>query len=228
MTSRSKLWYVQQCRLFHVLSDAQRRRLAETAHMFDVKRGQHIYLTGDPARQIFLLKSGIIKITSLSPDNREVVLAFLHHGDVFGELAVVDDAPRDHSAQVQEDARLCSLSRELIFALAREFPDLGCSITKLIGSHAKQLRTRLEELLCRSASARVAHALADLADEHGVTDDYGVVIPFRLSQRDLGNLVGLTRETVNAVLRDFRHQGLVQIERRTIRLPELQKLRTVP
>jgi CRP-like cAMP-binding protein len=210
-----------------VLSDAQRRHLAQTAHMFDVKRGQHVYLSGDPAQQIFLLKSGIIKIVSLSPDDREVVLAYLHPGDVFGELAVVDDAPRDHSAEVQEDARLCSLNRELILGLVREFPDLGCSITKLIGSRARQFRMRLEQLLCRSASARLAHALADLADEHGVVDDHGSVIPFRLSQRDLGNLVGLTRETVNAVLQDFRRRGLIEVQHRNIRVPEPRKLRAV-
>jgi CRP-like cAMP-binding protein len=227
MSSRSKLWYVQQCKLFQVLSDAQRRHLAQTAHMFDVKRGQHVYLSGDPAQQIFLLKSGIIKIVSLSPDDREVVLAYLHPGDVFGELAVVDDAPRDHSAEVQEDARLCSLNRELILGLVREFPDLGCSITKLIGSRARQFRMRLEQLLCRSASARLAHALADLADEHGVVDDHGSVIPFRLSQRDLGNLVGLTRETVNAVLQDFRRRGLIEVQHRNIRVPEPRKLRAV-
>ena len=226
MSTHSKLWYLQRFKLFQSLDETKRRLVAEAARMFEVKRGQRVYLSGDPSDQIFLVKTGVVKIASVTPDGREVVLALLHPGDVFGELAVIDDAPRDHFAEVQEDARLCAFDKELISLLTRESPELGYEISKLIGSRVKQFRLRLEELLCKSAGARVAHALVHLADEHGVADAHGTLIPFRLSQRDLANLLGLTRETVNVVLQDFRQRGLIVMERRNIRLADVQKLRT--
>lgn len=228
MPTHSKLWYLQRFKLLDALSESQRQLVVQSARMFELKRGERIYLPGDPSDQIFLLKRGVVKIASAGADHREAVLAFLHPGDIFGELAVVDESPRDHLAEVHEDACLCALSRDLILRLARESPELGYRITKVMGLRVRQFRTRLEELLCTSATGRVAHALVDLADEHGVTDARGIVIPFRLSQRDLANLVGLTRETVNVVLQDFRQRGLVEVEGKSIRLLDASALRKLP
>lgn len=228
VATRSKLWYLQRFKLLDALSESQRQFLAQSARMFELKRGERVYVPGDPSDQIFLLKRGVVKIASPGSDHQEAVLAFLHPGDIFGELAVVDESPRDHLAEVHEDACLCALSRDLILRLARESPELGYRITKVMGSRVRQFRTRLEELLCTSATGRVAHALVDLAGEHGISDDRGIIIPFRLSQRDLANLVGLTRETVNVVLHDFRQRGLVEVEGKSIRLLDAEALRKIP
>lgn len=225
MAVHSKLWYFERFRLIDSLNEAQRQHLARTSQMLEVKRGQRIYLPGDPSNQIFLLKRGVIKIASVMPDRREVILAFLYPGDIFGELAVVDDSPRDHLAEAYEDCLLCAMGRDHVTKLIREVPELGFQITKLIGFRIKTLRTRVEELLCKSAHARVAQALLDFAERHGIGDADGVVIPLRLSQGDLGRLVGLSRETVNGILQEWREKGLVEADRRSIRLRQPDELR---
>lgn len=85
----------------------------------------------------------------------------------------------------------------------------------------------MEELLCKSAHARVAHALLDLASRHGVTDTDGILISLRLSQGDLGRLVGLSRETVNAILQEWREQHLMEMDRRSIRVRDPERLRHI-
>jgi CRP/FNR family transcriptional regulator len=139
----------------------------------------------------------------------------------------VDDAPRDHLATAHEDVVLCSLSRDLLLRMAQETPALGYQITKIMGLRLRRLHTRVEELLCKSAQARVAHTLLDLANDYGVPDEQGVLIPLRLNQADLGNLVGLARETVNVVLQDFKQRGLVEASRRSIRINDPSGLRGV-
>ena len=104
---------------------------------------------------------------------------------------------------------------------------LGYHITKVMGLRLKRFRTRIEELLCKSAHTRIAHTLLDLAADYGVRDSAGILVPLRLNQADLGNLVGLARETVNVVLQDFKQQGLVDAGRRTIRINDPVRLRAV-
>ena len=227
MANHSKLWYLQRLRLLDVLSDSQKRTMERLTRMTEVKRRQRIYLPGDSSDQIFLLKAGVVKIAALGVEGREIILAFLYPGDVFGELAVVDENPRDHLAEAYEDSVICAVDRDVFLRMMRETPELGYQVTKLMGFRLRTFRSRLEELLYRSAHARVAHTLVDLATQRGVPDAEGVVIPLRLSQRDIANLVGLTRETVNFVLKDFRLQGLIETDRRSIRIKRPDALQEV-
>ena len=174
--------------------------------------------SGTLANQLFLLKSGIVKLAVVSPEGREIILGFLHPGDVFGELAVVDDRPRDHNAEAHEDAAVIAISREALQPLIAESPRLATEVLKLLGARQRAYRARVEKLLYKSAHARVAYTLLDLAGQHGVQDAEGVIIPLRLSQRDIANLVGLTRETVNFILKDLRQRNLIETQGRSIRV----------
>lgn len=204
--------------LLDALTEGQRRTVQESCRTLEVRRRKRVYMPGDPSDHVFLIRSGIVKLGVLSAEGRELILSFLHPGDVFGELAVVDDSPRDHVAEAYEDAVIHAIGRDVFQGLLRESPRLGHEITKLLGSRLRTYRIRVEELLFKSAHARVAHTLLDLAGQHGVQDAQGVVIPLRLSQRDIGNLVGLTRETVNSILKDLRQRNLIETEGRSIRL----------
>lgn len=227
MAGHTKLWYLEHFGLLQTLNDEQRRAFAGMTRMFEAKRGTRIYLPGDPSEQIYLVKSGVIRISRQSTDNREVVLAFLHSGDIFGELALVEESPRDHVAEASEDAVLCEIPRDVLLRTIEGTPRFALHITKLIGARLRRLESRVEELLGKSAQARLAHTLLELADQHGVADADGLLIPLRLSQTELGNLVGLRRETVNNILQEWRERGLVEMNRRAIRLREPDALRRI-
>lgn len=227
MTAHSKLWYLQHFKLLDVLTDAKRQRVHQMTRMLEIARGDRIYVPGDPSDQIYLLKAGAVKIATRAPNGRELTLALLSPGDIFGELAVVDDSPRDHIAQALEPSVVCAMNQAVMRQLIQECPALGYQITKVMGLRLRRFKTRVEELLYKSAAARVAHLLLDLAEQHGVRDAQGVLIPLRLSQQDLANLVGLSRETVNGVLQDLRERGLVEADRRSIRLKDAERLRAV-
>lgn len=227
MAVHSKLWYLQRFRLLDALTEAQKRSVDKMTRMLEVKRGQRIYLAGDPSDQIYLLKVGVVKISTGGAEGQDTILALLYPGDIFGELAIVDDSPRDHVATAYEDTVLCALNRDLMLRMIQECPALGYQVTKLMGLRLRRFRTRVEELLYKSAHARIARTLLDLAGDYGVRDDQGILIPLRLNQGDLGNLVGLARETVNIVLQDFKQRGLVEADRQSIRLKDPERLRAV-
>ncbi len=226
MAAHTKVWYLQHFRMLDALTDQQKRDVDKMTRMLDVKRGHRIYLPGDPSDQIFLLKTGVVKITT-SASEQDTILALLYPGDIFGELAMIDESPRDHIAEAVEDTLLCTLNRNLLVQMVQQSPALGYQITKLMGLRLRRLRTRVEELLYKSAHERIARTLLDLATDYGVKDDDGILIPIRLNQGDLGNLVGLARETVNIVLQDLKQRGLVEAGRRNIRLKDPNRLRSV-
>ncbi len=218
MAQRTKLWYLKNFNLFQGLSAEQMHMVAQRTVMREVRRKEVLYLPGDAGDRIYLLKRGVVKISTLDDEGREIILALLRVGEVFGEEAALDDAPRDHMAEAYEDALVCIVTKQDFLDMLRSHPALAFKVTKLIGFRLKTFRSRVENLLFKGAPARLAATLLELARDHGVPDAQGILLPLKLSQQDLANLIGVTRESVNLALSDFRKKQLIAVEGRAIRL----------
>jgi len=225
--TESELWFLQRFRLLDALNDDQRETIRKAISISELKRGSRVYTTGDRAEHIYLLRFGVVKLGTPVPDGGLLILTFLYTGDLFGESAVIEDGPRDHVAEVHEDSIVCAVPREPLLQIMRETPEFGYQLTKLMALRLRMFKTRVEHLLHRSAHARIAHTLLTLGQQFGAEVGHSLVIPLRLSQRDLANLVGVRRETVNLVLQDFRQRGLVEAERRRILVQDPRALAAV-
>lgn len=226
--NHSALWYFEHFGLLQGLSTTQKQQVEEKTRMLHLKWGDAVYLPGDPTEHVYVVKTGAVKIVGTSPEGGAVNLAVLMPGDIFGELALTgEDVPQDDRAEAMEDTLLCEVPRDLMFRMIEETPAFGRHVTKLVGLRLRTFRTRVEELLGKSAPARVAHALLELSHHHGIRDGGGVLIPLRLSQGDLGKLVGLTRETVNGIVQAWRDQGVMEMDRRSIRIRDTERLKRV-
>lgn len=226
--NHSALWYFEHFGLLQGLSEGQKKHVEQHTTMLHLKRGRAVYLPGDPSKHVYVVKAGAVKIVGKAPEGSEVILALLMPGDIFGELALTgDDEPQEHRAETTDDTVLCEVPSDLMFRMIEETPAFGRHVTKLVGLRLRKFRTRVEELLGKSAPARLAHTILELSHQHGIHDGEGVLIPVRLSQGDLGKLVGLTRETVNGILHAWRDQGVVEMDRRSIRLRDPERLRRV-
>jgi len=227
VAQQTKLWYLKNVNLFHGMSDDQMRMVEERTVMREIRRKEVLYLPGDAGDRIYLLKRGVVKISTLTEDGREIILALLRPGEVFGEEAVLEDAPRDHMAEAHDDALLCVITRSDFMAVMRAHPEMAFKVTKLVGFRLKTLRNRVEGLLFKGAPARLAQTVLDLARDHGVKDAKGILVPLKLSQQDLANLIGVTRESVNLALADFRSRGLVELEGRSLRVLQPDQLKAL-
>jgi len=163
LAERSKLWYLKNINLFHGMSEEQMRMVEQRTVMREVRRREVLYLPGDAGDRIYLLKRGVVKISALQEDGREVLL-LLRKGEVFGEEAVLDDSPRDHVAEAYEDALVCIITRQDFMDMLRFHPELVFKVTKLIGLRLKTFRTRVEHLLFKGASQRLASTLLELTN----------------------------------------------------------------
>ena len=214
--SPNKLWYLKHIKLFSGLSQAELQEMERITRMQEIKKKQPVYLPGDPANTVYLLKKGRVKIASSAPSGKEVTFEILEAGEIFGELEVMEDSPRETQAEALDDALICAIRREDFDRYLSEHPNLSVKLTKLIGRRLRKIQTRVEDLVFRDAPARLAHLLLELSKSDGAPDGAGIRLQARLTHQEMANLIGCSRETVSTIIGQFRDQRLIQIDGRSI------------
>ena len=213
---RNKLWYLKRFNFLDAMTHKELELLSEMVVNNEVKKKQPIYLTGDPSENLYFLKEGRVKITRIDESGKEFTLTLLEPGEIFGELGLFDDAPRETTAVALEDSIICLMKRQDFEKYAASKPELSFKLNKLMGLRFRQIENRIEELLFRDVPSRLARLLLRLVDQHLRQTKQGTRINIKLSQQELANLIGATREMTSMVLNSFKKQGLINVESKHI------------
>jgi CRP-like cAMP-binding protein len=220
---KRRLWYIKNAALFSWLHDDELQNLASRSEMVACKRDTTFFFAEEQSDSIYLVKQGRVKLTRTSPEGREIILDILGPGEIFGELAVVGEDLRTHSATALDDALICVITRETFEDLLRRHPEMALRVLKLVGLRRRELEMRLEELIFQPVANRLALTLLWQARRHGAKDaDGSVRLP--LTQKDLAQLIGASREAVAEQLAEFKRAGLLQTSYRAIRLADIRGL----
>ncbi|MEW6543119.1 MAG: Crp/Fnr family transcriptional regulator [Nitrospirota bacterium] len=219
-----KLWYLKHIRLFSGLSPIELQEMERMTRMQEVKKRQPLYLPGDPSSNVYLLKQGRVKIASTAPSGKEVTFEILEPGDVFGELEVLEHSPRETAAEALDDTLICVIQREDFERYLATHPTVSGKLTKLIGLRLRKIQSRVEDLVFRDVPARLAHLLLELSKTEGVPDGTGVRLRAKLTHQEMANLIGCSRETVSTTIGQFREQGLIRIDGRSLTILQAQRL----
>lgn len=188
-----------------VIDDILRR-----GHVQRFARGETVCRQGDPGDSLMIVLSGSLKVTNVTTEARDVVLGFMKPGALLGEVAALDGRERTASVVTLEPVEVVTIYRRDLLPILRQSPE---SMLALLEGVCARLRStiNLVESYALETEARVASCLVRLLDEYGAKADGGTAIDLKLTQRDLGSHLGLTRETVSRTLGEFREQGLLEI-----------------
>ena len=222
--SQAKYWHLRQVDLFSGLASSEVRQLVESVDTELREQGDTIYRVGDLSDTIYVLKSGKIKLSRTSEDGKELILYYIRPGEVFGELAITGQELRTGTATVVDDAFICSIRRDHLEEYLGRNPGLSLEFSRIIGRRKQHIESRIIDLVSKDVRTRLAHALSELATDFGCEDDRGTLIDLPLTQSDLAQLVGSTRETTSTVFNEFRRDGLVDSEGRSIWVLDLEAL----
>lgn len=219
-----KVEFLKGVPLFSELPEAHLQSLGELLIERSYRRGATIFFEGDPGDALYIVRSGIVKISRVAEDGREKTLAFLGKGEPFGEMALIDGGPRSAIAQALEATSLYALHRADFLAALTENPALSLGVIKVLSARLQQANAQLMDLVFRDVRGRVAQALLDLARRHGVPLTNGRMISVKLTHQEIANLVGTARETVSRTFAELQDSGIIRIEGRNIVLLDAAQL----
>lgn len=207
------------------LDAAGLERVASGARSRRFRRGEVIFHVGDPGDALFVIVSGDVKISLPSETGDEAILATLRSGDVFGELALLDGAPRSATATALTPTDTVVLPRDRFRELIATEAGVRDALLASLAGELRRLTTHVEELHFLDMTGRLAARLVRLAQEGGTPAGGGAIrLRANLTQGDLASMVGCTRQSVNKLLGQFTDEGLIRQEREGILVLDLPRL----
>lgn len=214
---------LQNTYLFNKLSPKHIDRLAACVVGKSVARATSICAKGDPGSSLFAICRGTVKISAPSVDGHDAMLNLMGKGDIFGEIALLDGRPRSADAVAITDCELFVIERRDFLPLMKEEPEIALKLIEILCAKLRRTTEQAETLMFLHLPGRLAKALLRLSEGDGHACERKVAV----TQRDLGNIIGMSRESTNRQLRIWEEQGLVRLERGGIVILNAQALERI-
>jgi CRP/FNR family cyclic AMP-dependent transcriptional regulator len=211
--------------LFDALNEEDSRALRAMVLVVKLNRGERLFAEGDKGDQLYIIISGKIKLTKAAPDGRENLLSVHGPGEMFGELSLFDPVPRTASATAVTDAELAALAHEDVRTWLSSRPEVSMHLLRALAQRLRRINEVKADLVFTDVPGRVAKALLDLAERFGVQNSDGIQVNHDLTQEELAQLVGASRETVNKALADFAARGWIQLAAKSVLVIDPDRLR---
>lgn len=199
-----KLW------LFDCLSQTQLEELKRIGRKRLIQPGEAVFLQGNPARDIFLIKRGRIRLSKVDEDGTEFTLDFRKAGDVIGENVFSEDAEYPVSASAMEETLTCGLNRNDFDRIVHEHPDIGLSVIRSMSSKITSMTDRIHSMSGHTLEIRLYRVISQIAKEHGTRTPDGFVLSFPLTHEELGFLVGAHRVSVTKAMQGLLASGKIE------------------
>jgi CRP-like cAMP-binding protein len=206
-------------------SDSDLESLSMCLRAQRLRKKQALFRKGDEGTALYIIKKGKIKIVLPSTVGEEVIITIFSEGDFLGEMSLLDKKPRSADAVAMEDSEVYVLNRtDFLSFLQKNEGAIKCILSCLSG-RLRKTDDLVEDASFLTVSAKVAKKLIELGRQFGVTDKGAVRIGLRLTQQDMADLVGTSRESINKELKVLRDKGLVSMEGGYIQLLDLERLK---
>jgi CRP/FNR family transcriptional regulator, cyclic AMP receptor protein len=211
--------------LFRDLKPDLQDRVIRLSRTQRSRRGSFVFHMGDEGNALYGIVNGLIRIWIPGTDGRELTVALMEPGDIFGEIALLDGLSRTANATAIEDTLLLVIDRSHFLDLLEREPGLARHIIELLCERLRATTDRFSEDAFLSLKARLAKRMLALMIGHGQKCPEGMRIGLKLSQTDLANMVGVTREAVNKQLGNWTQRGIIQHTRGTVIICDPQALK---
>ncbi|MFS0885883.1 Crp/Fnr family transcriptional regulator [Aeromicrobium sp. 179-A 4D2 NHS] len=216
---------LRQAPLFNGLDDDASGALESSMSAVTLRRGEILFGEGDEGDQLYVVIEGKIKLGRRSVDGRENLIAILGPGQMFGELSFFDPGPRSATATAVTDVELRSLGHSALNPVLQSHPDVAYALLNQLAGRLRRTNEVVGDLVFSDVPGRVSKALLDLASRFGRQADDGIHVNHDLTQEELAQLVGASRETVNKALADFASRGWLRLEPRSVIILDLERLK---
>lgn len=215
---------LSQSSLLRDLNEEDTGALRPHVYIIAMRRGDRLFAEGDIGDQLYVVIEGKIKLSRAAPDGRESLVSVHGPGDMFGELAMFDPTYRTSGATAVTDARLAVLAHDDLRVCLETRPAVAMHLLRGLAQRLRKITEANTNLVFTDVPGRVAKALLELAGKFGVQQEDGLQVTHDLTQEELAQLVGASRETVNKALADFATRGWIQLSAKSVLLLDPERL----
>ncbi len=205
--------------IFQNLNAEENKALTRSALMRKSLKGQTLFLQGDPADQMLLIKGGRVKLDKVLEDGTEIILDIRKAGDFVGENMLADEGRYPVSAHCLEDTLTCGFDRSRFEALILKNPNIGLQIIKNLSERISRLTSRMGSMAATNIADRLYRVLVNVAREHGKESARGLMIQFPLTHEDLSFLIGAHRVSITRAMKTLTHAGKIIPTGKRLTLP---------
>lgn len=187
-------------------------------------KGEVLFSEGEPGDRMYAILDGKVKLGQTSADGRDSLLAVLGPGEMFGELSLFDPGLRASTATALTDATVVGMSHQQLQPWLNGRPAVAAALLQALARRLRRTNEAMADLVFSDVPGRVAKALMDLGEKFGVVTAQGLMVTHDMTQEELAQLVGASRETVNKALADFAQRGWIQLESRQVLITDVERL----
>ncbi len=205
----SKIELLQSVPLFGDLSESSLNKIADQMIIRSYSKGQMILMEESSGETFFVLAKGAVKVTRMSDDGREVILAMLGEGDFFGEMSLLDGEGRSANIVAIEDSEALTIKRGEFLAILENHPRIAIHLLEELTQRLRRSDQQIESLSLSDAEQRISITLIRLAEELGTIKSGAVTIRNLPYQQDIANMAGTSRETVSRMLKLLTEKGYI-------------------
>ena len=225
MKVNSMIEFLKNYPLFDVLSPQEMEILLGKVQTHVRPKYSYIYHPGDPSDKLYFLAKGVVKVGTHSDDGREVIKSILHPMAMFGELGLAGEQKRQEFAKaMNEEVHYCALAISDLRELMEINHELCLKVLGLVGNRLRKVERRLESLIFKDARTRIIEFLKDSANRRGRKVGFEMLLKHCLTQQDIANITGTSRQTVTSVLNELKKENLIYFNRRSILIRDMAKL----
>ena len=218
-----KIELLQSVSIFWDLNENDLGHIADKMVAKRFENGNYIFLEDSDGEQCFFVLEGSVKVTRLSKDGREVILAMLNEGDFFGEMSLLDGESRSANVIALEKTKVLTLDRNDFIAVVNDYPQIAVQLLKELARRLRKSDRQIASLSLSDAEKRIALCIIRFADEQGVIQNGKVSIPKTPIQQDIANMAGTSRETVSRALGLLEKEDLIERHGRELIILDYKK-----
>jgi CRP/FNR family cyclic AMP-dependent transcriptional regulator len=223
-----KIGLLSEVALFADLSEADMQAIGHATTMTHCVRGQQILAPDDPPERIHIVKKGRVRMYRMSPDGKQLTLDIYEKGTILGDMGLLgQDRVPEAYAEAIDDGVICTISPDQLHRLIERYPVIGLNIIRHLSRRLQAAERELEAMAYQRVDQRLARRLLDLAQRFGVSTERGTLIEARLTQQELAEMIGTTRETLAHTMSDFRRRGLLDSANQSVVIRDAERLTEV-
>lgn len=219
--------YLRKIPVFAHLSEQELELINGIVKLKRYPKDSLVFEEGDYGSELYFVKSGTIKISKMLEDGSEKILHFLKAGDIFAEVLIFKGGEYPGTAQAIEDSEIGIITNADLERLLKQRGDITFKIIEVMAERLRWAQYHIRDLALRDVDGRLASALLALAKDYGEATRRGRSIKLNLSQQQLANFVGASRETVARTLSSWKKQGLIEVEKQVISIIDVEGLKTI-